>query len=62
MLLILAEKDGPLMKSALAYVDDIMCYLGSIEEHLMHLRENFQRFQASKMKLNAKNVVFYFRR
>jgi len=30
MSLILAEKEGPLMKSALAYVDDVLCYSGSI--------------------------------
>jgi len=45
MSLILEEKQGPLMKSALAYVDDVLCYLGSIEEHLTHLREIFQRFR-----------------
>jgi len=41
--LILAEKKGPLIKSALAYVDDILCYSRSIDEHSGHLQETFQR-------------------
>jgi len=62
MSLILTEKEGPLIKSALAYLDDVLCYSGSIEEHFVHLRKNLQRFSAGKKKLNAKNVVFYFLR
>jgi len=58
MSLILAEKEGPLMKSALAYVDDVLCYLGSVEEQFTHLREILQRFRASKMKLSAKKCSF----
>jgi len=52
--LILAEKDGPLMKFALAYVDDVLCYSGSVEEHFLHLREIFVRFRTSRMRLNPK--------
>jgi len=44
MSLILAKKEGPLMKSALPYVDDVLCYLMSIKEHFMHLREIFSDF------------------
>jgi len=54
----LAEKNGPLMKSALAYVDDVLCYSGSVEEHFVDLREIFQRFRDSKIKLNAKKCTF----
>jgi len=54
----LAEKEGPLMKSALAYVDNVLCYSRSIEEHFKHLRKFFQRFRESKMKLNAKKCSF----
>jgi len=56
--LILAEKDGPLMKFALAYVDDVFCYSASIEEHFLHLRNLFVRFRTSGMRLN---VVFSYR-
>jgi len=58
--LILAEKYGPLMKFALAYVDDVLCYSGFTEEHFEHLREIFQRFWNSGMRLSPKNVVFYY--
>jgi len=58
MSLILAEKEGPLMKSAFAYVDDALCYSGSIEDHFTHLGEIFKRFLASKMKFNAKKCSF----
>jgi len=57
--LILAEKEGPLMKSAHAYVNDVLCYSGSIEKHFGHLWKNFRRFQASKIKLNAKKCSFF---
>jgi len=60
MSLILAEKESPIIKSALAYVTDVLCYLGSIENHFTHLWEIFQRFQAGKMKLNAKKFSFLF--
>jgi len=56
--LILAEKEDPLLKSALAYVADVLCYSGCIEDHFTHIREIFQRFRASKMKLNAKKCTY----
>jgi len=58
MRIILSEKDGPLMKSALAYLDHVLYYSGSIEKHFEHLREIFQRFRESKMKLNPKKCNF----
>jgi len=39
MSLNLAKKEGPLMKSALAYVDDVIYYSGSIKDHFTHLPE-----------------------
>jgi len=51
--LILSEKDGPLMKSALAYINEILCYSESVEEHFEHLEEIFQRFRDSKIKVDA---------
>jgi len=56
--IILSEKEGPLMKSALAYLDDVLCYSESVEEHFEHLREIFIRFRASKMKLNPTKCNF----
>jgi len=58
MSLILAKNDGPSMKSALAYVDDVFRYSGFIEEQLTHLQEIFQLFQTSEIKLNAKKCTF----
>jgi len=55
---ILAKNEGPLIKSTLVYVDNVLCYSGSIDEHFKHLREIFQRFQEIKMKLNAKKCSF----
>jgi len=55
---ILSEKDSPVMKSALAYLDDVLCYSSSIEEHFEHLWEIFQRFRESKIKLNPKKCNF----
>jgi len=60
MSLNLAEKEGPLMKSALAYVYNVLCYLGYIEEHFVHLREIFQQFRACKVNLNTKKCSFLF--
>jgi len=56
--LILVEKKGPLIKSALAYIDDVLCYSGFIEEHFEHLREISQQFREKKWKLNEKTCSF----
>jgi len=58
MALILSDNNGPLMKSALAYLDDVLCYSGSVEQHLQHLRNIFQCFRDSKMKLNLSKCNF----
>jgi len=58
VIIILDEKKGSLMKSALPYVDDVLCNSCFVKEHFKHLRENFQRFRESKMKLNAKKCSF----
>jgi len=58
--LIFSEKDGQLMKFALAYVDDVLCYSGSIEEHFLQLGEIFVRFRTSGMRLNPKKCSFLF--
>jgi len=59
MSLILAEKAGPLVKSALAYVGDILCYSKFYFKTFCAAAGNsFQQFHASKMKLNA--TIFSF--
>lgn len=39
-------------KICLVYLDDVLIYSRSFEEHLRHLEEVFRRFQASDLKLN----------
>ena len=42
---------------ALIYIDDIITFSKSIEEHLAHLEEVFRRLQEANVKLNPKNAV-----
>jgi len=42
---------------ALIYIDDIITFSKSIEEHLAHLEEVFRRLQEANVKLNLKNAV-----
>src|SRR6266496_2354478 len=58
MNLILSEDNGPLMKYALAYLDDLLVFSSTIEEHLEHLEEVFRRLRKSKMKLNPGKCHF----
>jgi len=52
------QKKGPLIKSALAYVDDVLSYSVSIENHFEHLRKIFQRFWFNKIKLSTIKCSF----
>jgi len=49
MSFIFAKKEGPLIKSALAYVDNVFCYLESIKELFTHLRIFFSDFVQVKL-------------
>jgi len=52
MSLVLSENSGPLMKFALAYLDDVLIFSPCIHSHLDNLREIFLRLQKSKTKIN----------
>ena len=43
---------------ALIYIDDIIIFSKSIEEHLTHLEEVFRRLKAANVKLNPKKCCF----
>jgi RNA:NAD 2'-phosphotransferase (TPT1/KptA family) len=55
---ILSENEGPLMKYALAYLDDLLIFSPNIDTHFEHLEEVFRRLRSSKMKLNPSKCVF----
>jgi len=52
------EKDNSLAKFALAYVDEVLCSFGSVEEHLVGLKANFDKIRRSGMKLDPKKCSF----
>src|SRR6266568_2508976 len=58
MNLILSQGNGPLMKYALAYLDDLLIFSSSPEQHCEHLREIFTRLRSSKLKLNSGKCHF----
>ena len=45
-------------KSALIYIDDIILFSKSVDEHLKHLEEVFQRLRDANLKLNPKKCEF----
>ena len=55
---ILSENDGPLMKYALAYLDDILLFDTDLPTHLEHLEEVFKRLRKSQLKLNPSKCRF----
>jgi len=58
MSLILSENTGPLMKFALAYLNDVLIFLPCIDSHFNHLREILLRLRKSEMKINPKKCSF----
>jgi len=58
MSLMLSENSGPLMKFALAYLDDVLIFLPCIDSHFDHLWEIFVRLRKSKMKVNPSKCSF----
>jgi len=58
MCLILSENNGPLMRFALAYLDDVPIFSLCIDSHFDHLREIFLRLRKSKMKINPSKCSF----
>lgn len=45
-------------KTCLVYLDDIIVYSNTFEEHIQNLEEVFQKLQMAKLKLNPKKCVF----
>ena len=45
-------------RSALIYIDDIIIFSKSIDEHLTHLEEVFRRLREANVKLNPKKCSF----
>ena len=49
---------GLLFKSALAYIDDVLVYSSSFEQHLKHLELIFDRFRKAGIKFKPSKCVF----
>ena len=45
-------------KYALTYIDDVLVYSKSFEDHLVHLEEVFKRFQEANLKLKPSKCYF----
>jgi len=58
MSLMLSKNSGPLMKFALAYLDDVLIFSPCIDSHFDHLPEIFIRLRKSKMKINPSKCSF----
>jgi len=58
MALILPKNSGPLMKFALASLEDVLIFLPCIDCLFDHLREIFLKLQKSKMKINPSKCSF----
>jgi len=58
MSLILSENTWPLMRFALAYLNDVLIFSPCINTHFDHLREIFLRLRKSKMKINPSKCSF----
>ena len=43
---------------ALIYIDDIIIFSKSLDEHLVHLKEVFRRLRDANVKLNPKRCSF----
>jgi hypothetical protein len=50
------------LKECLVYLDDIIIFSSTIEEHLVRLEHVFQRLRECGLKLKPKNVPSYWRR
>lgn len=50
--------DGIKHKFALVYLDDILIYSKSYEEHLVHLREVFERLKKARLSIKPSKCIF----
>jgi len=58
MSLIFSKNEGPLIKFALAYLNDVLIFSPCIDSHFEHLREIFVRLRKSKVKINPSKCSF----
>jgi len=58
MSLMLFKNSGPLMKFAIAYLDDVLILLPCIDSQFNNLRAIFIRLRKSKMKINPSKCSF----
>jgi hypothetical protein len=49
---------GIQFKYVAAYIDDVICYSSTFEQHLVHLREILNRFRQANLKLHPKKCAF----
>ena len=50
--------NGCINRFVVVYLDDILIYSQTFEEHLVHLREVFERLREANLKLKAKKCQF----
>ena len=51
--------EGLVWKSVVVYLDDVVIFSNSVEEHIGHLREVLQRFQQENLKLKPRKCEFF---
>ena len=49
---------GPLHQSVVAYMDDLLCYSPSLEQHLRHVQEVLAILQQEKLHVKASKCAF----
>ena len=49
---------GVQFKFVCAYIDDVICYSATFEQHLEHVREVLSRFRKANLKLHPKKCAF----
>ena len=49
---------GALLKYAVAYLDDLLCYSSDFESHMAHLRDIFTRLRSANLRLHPKKCQF----
>ena len=52
---------GLLYVSVLAYLNDVIVFSNTLEEHLQHLEEVFQRLGAARLKLKLSKCEFFMK-
>ena len=53
--------DDVLKKFVMVYLDDVIVYSRSFEEHITHVNEVFQRLSKANLRLNKEKCIFFRR-